>query len=414
MRSKNRKRFETAFSSEQERMDNPELRAIEKERITKQVYLQNQAKRIQMQLELPGSPDAKQKIVDQYMGHLTNQGDVPKERTTQEYIDYGDVNIARWKTIYTNDRLQSLQNIADNADDLDDKVIQNIVYNGDGKGFGLQMPLEALEDMQKSRYIEECQTTGLLRPNILQINEDLAQLKKLELNTDATPFIEFLTDLQQVDIAHYYHEVQVPEVRQMLQSPNVTEAKKAGRFAFFLTCLALGGFSLILERNKSIPTVAALYLGMATLAWNPQILTDGPTEHLAKSLSFTTPAKGAPDKWGDIVNGPFSAQFSGITGRETFMTLLDPIVQNSSKEVQSQKITPEQYFAALEKHGSASESIENLRQLYTRKPESFFYLMKNIPGVKSPQAKELLLQYVEKRTSRSTAIAAIAQSTPVI
>lgn len=399
IRQQNIANFQASFLSESELQSDPETMARKQALETEAVRLETTARRMDMALAMPGNPLLKEQMIQQYWGRLDRAGNIPKTVQPESYIRYGNVNIARWKAIYTPDRLEQLQSIATSADGVDDTVIDAIAHNTDGRGYGLELPDVSgdsetfLEDVQSNRYIIADRNIGILRPNIQQINQDLAKLRALPLNKEAQPFIAFLEELQKVDPELHYKHVYVPKMKEKLENSTLSNAAGATRMLFGLALAGIGAISVLssLIKGEDVSPVALMYLGAAGLVISPKTLTNGPTEHLAQSLSFTVPRAGERDKWGELMGVD---SFHGEVGLQIFDMLLDPYVQTYNSQVAGEKIQPERYFQLLEEEGFADEQIQPLKQLWTEKPELFAYLITNMPRVRSPQAQELLLSYV--------------------
>lgn len=420
VRMQNFEHFRVAFLPRNEVQQDAKSLASRRQLESQQASLLSAAKRVDMALVMPGNAATKQQLLDAHWGRLTENGRIPEKMDPQDYLRYGDVNIMRWKCIYTEEKLENLREIAANANrpESEDRIIDAIANNTDGKGYGLELPEISndregfVQDLYQNRYIGFDKDVGILRPKIDQINKDLQRLRALPLNEDAAPFIAFLEDLQKVDTEMHYKNVVIPKIREITKNPRISQAAGAMRFALFLALVAMGTISLIMEGDKDFPTVAALYLGAAAFVWNPNMLSDGPTEQLAGSLRFTVPSKGGRDRWAEIMEGPQSGAFTGEKGVQLFDELLNPNVQALHTQVANEKITPEAYFTALEENGFSPEQITSLQALQQQNPDNFVYLVSNLARVHAPDAQELLLSYVEKGMTAAKANHSIATSEP--
>lgn len=322
------------------------------------------------------------------------------------------------------ERIESLRNAFSNANNDQTQeetrlsTMEGILYNSDNKGSAIDLPLSSNpetfdEQLSEHRYLFRETGTGVIRVRMDLIEKDWEKFEnEPPLFTEADKvFRSFLEEMRQVDLISFARTIAIPDVIHSTESGTVSEAKGAVRALTMLTFAGLGTASVLMEKG-GVPIIGLSYLGLAGIIYNPTILTDGPVEKIKDELGFIVSTGNQNDLWSECMNGTYSQELAGSNGFSAFEQLLDSDFQRVNSQRINNRITNEEYYEELEELGMRSSLVSTIRDMETRRPDLFRYLISNTSRVRGSDSKETLMNYARERMSSSTIVDMYANNSP--
>jgi hypothetical protein len=193
---------------------------------------------------------------------------------------------------------------------------------------------------------------------------------------------EMLQQLETVDFTNYVKLIDHSPDRERPES--VQNAINSIRILFGLLFVTLAAISLVMERNKPFPTVAALYAGLAVMTLNPRMFS-GQLRTLRGQLEFVHTSA-----WDTLIDK--NKEFlTGERGEEFFEEMTaDAGVRQLFDKVNKGEIQSAEYYEKLEELGISERHITFLQELEKKDKTQWQFLLSNIRRVQSTDAQTLL------------------------
>ena len=175
---------------------------------------------------------------------------------------------------------------------------------------------------------------------------------------------------------------------------NVQRAMNSLRMIFGLLFVTLATISLVMERKKPFPTIAAFYAGLAVLTLNPRLFS-GPLRTLRGQLEFVhTP------EWDALVTDEHNrSALTGDQGADFFRRMTqdsEARMLYSKVRKSKNKMTSEEYYKQLNELGIPEQHITFLKGLEKRNHKQWDFLLYNIQRVQSTDGQELLAGFAQE------------------
>jgi hypothetical protein len=202
---------------------------------------------------------------------------------------------------------------------------------------------------------------------------------------------QILVEIKEADPASTvrFMDSQRPERRE-----NVQRAMNSLRMIFGLLFVTLATISLVMERKKPFPTIAAFYAGLAVLTLNPRLFS-GPLRTLRGQLEFVhTP------EWDALVTDEHNrSALTGDQGADFFRRMTqdsEARMLYSKVRKSKNKMTSEEYYKQLNELGIPEQHITFLKGLEKRNHKQWDFLLYNIQRVQSTDGQELLAGFAQE------------------